>query len=151
MLCANEMFCIAQATSHLSGGQLNPVVSFALVCVKALSPLQGLVNICCQIVGAILGSSFLYATIPSEDRTTLGSNVVAPGVSNMNAFCGEAVMTFTLVLVVLETAVNKKSVARAQVRKNGPRVHLLCFERDLCFPVGCTLVGSSKLLFVYCQ
>ena len=76
---------------------------------------QGLVNIACQIVGAILGSAFVYATVPSSQHGTLGANVVSNGFSAANAFCGEAVMSFVLVAVVLETAVNKKSVARAQV------------------------------------
>jgi glycerol uptake facilitator-like aquaporin len=48
-------------------------------------------------VGAILGSSFLFATIPNSDSSALGSNAPAPGVSVGNAIMGEIVMTFVLV------------------------------------------------------
>ena len=102
------------ATAHLSGGQLNPAVSLALACAGALDFAQAAVNIASQIVGAILGSALLAATIPKGQRFTLGSNQIANGVGYGNALCGEIIMTFTLVSVVLETAVNKKSVARVQ-------------------------------------
>lgn len=47
-------------------------------------------------MGAILGSSFLYATIPNAANSPLGSNKIAPGVSWGNAFMGEIVMTAVL-------------------------------------------------------
>lgn len=98
----------------MSGGQLNPAVSLALACSGALDAAQAAANIASQITGAILGSAFLAATIPKDQRLTLGSNEIANGVGYGNALCGEIIMTFTLVSVVLETAVNKKSVARVQ-------------------------------------
>jgi hypothetical protein len=42
-----------------------------------------------QVVGAILGSAFLYGTIPNSSESSLGSNSVSTGVSNGNAFLGE--------------------------------------------------------------
>lgn len=44
-----------------------------------------------QVVGAILGSAFLYATIPDASASSLGSNSLAPGVSTGNAIMGEMV------------------------------------------------------------
>ena len=106
---------LAYATAHLSGGQLNPAVSFGLMLAGALPPLQMVVNIIAQIVGAILGSALLDGTIPNGEDRTLGSNQIAPGVGIGNALCGEIVMTAILVAVVLETAVNQKNeVARSQ-------------------------------------
>ena len=32
-----------------------------------------------QVVGAILGSSFLFATVPNSGASALGSNAIAPG------------------------------------------------------------------------
>lgn len=105
---------LAYATAHLSGGQLNPAVTAALAAVGALPLPQAALNICAQIVGAIIGAGFLAVTIPDSQRYTLGSNEIVNGVGYGNALCGEIIMTFVLVSVVLETAVNKKSVARAQ-------------------------------------
>ena len=105
---------LAYATAHLSGGQLNPAVTAALAAVGALPLPQAAVNVCSQVIGSILGAAFLAATIPAGQRLTLGSNEIANGVGYGNALCGEIVMTFVLVSVVLETAVNTKSVARTQ-------------------------------------
>lgn len=44
----------------------------ALPCCLSLPP---------QIVGAILGSSFLMASVPHSHASALGSNAIAPGVS----------------------------------------------------------------------
>lgn len=82
---------LAYATSHLSGGQMNPAVSLGLALSGTLGPLQAAANMLAQLVGAILGSSFLYATVPHAAASTLGSNAIARGVSTGNAFVGEAV------------------------------------------------------------
>ena len=106
---------LAFATSHLSGGQLNPAVTFALALTKDITPAQMVANIVAQIVGAILGSGLLYATIPNASTSTLGSNQISPGVGYGNAFCGEIVMTAVLVAVVLSTAASKKNtIAKSQ-------------------------------------
>lgn len=107
---------LAYATSHLSGGQLNPAVTLGLVLSGALSVAQGILNAISQFVGAILGAAFIRAMLPNGRNSVLGTNATAPGVSTGNAICGEIIMTFTLVLVVLETAKNKKST----VSNNAP-------------------------------
>jgi MIP family channel proteins len=98
---------LAFATGHISGGQLNPAVTFALACVGSLPVGQAVANTISQIVGAILGSALLDATIPDGNEGSLGSNSINPGVGYGNALCGEIVMTGVLVATVLETAVSK--------------------------------------------
>jgi len=98
---------LAFATGHISGGQLNPAVTFALACVGSLPIGQAIANTICQIIGAILGSALLAATIPDGNEGSLGSNTINPGVGFGNALCGEIVMTGVLVATVLETAVSK--------------------------------------------
>ncbi len=98
---------LAFATGHISGGQLNPAVTFALACVGSLPIGQAVANTICQIVGAILGSALLDATIPDGNEGSLGSNSINPGVGYGNALCGEIVMTGVLVATVLETAISK--------------------------------------------
>ena len=98
---------LAFATGHISGGQLNPAVTFALACVGSLPLGQAIANTIAQIVGAILGSALLDATIPDGSGATLGSNQITPGVGFGNALAGEIVMTAVLVATVLETAVSK--------------------------------------------
>jgi len=105
---------LAYATAHTSGGQINCCVTLALVLVGKLPPEQGGANFVAQMLGSILGAVLLLgATAPGGDLTGgLGSNgLQTPDVTYLNAFITEALMTFLLVFVVLETAVNPKSIA----------------------------------------
>ena len=129
---------LAFATGHISGGQLNPAVTFALALVGQLPTGQAVANTISQIVGAILGSALLMATIPNGNEGTLGSNVIAPGVGFGNALCGEIVMTSVLVATVLETAVSKGNGALlvltsllAQVTRRAPDSHPTRTRRSL--------------------
>ncbi|KAL4442937.1 hypothetical protein ABPG77_008428 [Micractinium sp. CCAP 211/92] len=105
---------LAYATAHLSGGQINPAVTLGLLLSNNLGPLQAICNMAAQIVGAILGAGLLYATIPGSSNSTLASNQLATGVGVGNALCGEIVMTFVLVSVVLEVTSNRNPASRAQ-------------------------------------
>ena len=93
----------------LAGGQINPAVTLGLVLARHLPVLQGVVNVVAQIVGAILGATFVRCLLPGGRHSALGTNALAPGVGQGNALTGEIIMTFTLVLVVLETVKNTRS------------------------------------------
>lgn len=95
---------LVYATSHMSG-QINPAVTLSLVLVKEISVIQGALNILSQYIGSIAGAGLLYITIPNSSSSNLGSNALAPGVSILNAFVGESIMTFILVFVVLECVI----------------------------------------------
>ena len=67
-----------------------------------------------QFTGAILGSLLVWGSFAAEgDNVVLKSvlNQPAPGVTTGQAFLIEALLTFLLVIVVLETAVNKQTSA----------------------------------------
>ena len=102
---------LVYATAHLSG-QINPAVTLSLVLVNEIGILQGALNILSQLAGSVLGAGLLYITIPHASTTTLGSNALAPGVSILNAYIGETIMTFILVFVVLECVIKyNRSIA----------------------------------------
>lgn len=105
------IFVLATSIGHHSGGQLNCAVTFALCITGDITPLQGLLNFVAQVLGSISGSFLLWAVFPTAmDRTTnLGSNVIATGYDWHNALIGEILMTFLLLFVVFECAVNPKS------------------------------------------
>jgi MIP family channel proteins len=102
---------LAYAIGSKSGGQINGAVTIGLAAIGELDPVQAVVNIICQLGGSMLGSGLLSLVVrKSSDKTGgLGSNAVGPGFSPKQAFLGEAIMTFVLMYVVLETAVNKKN------------------------------------------
>jgi MIP family channel proteins len=102
---------LAYSIGHYSGGHINCAVTLALILARGVDPLQGVLNILVQTLGSIVGAATLCMMFPDEmDQTqTLGSNFVSPGFEAWNALIGEIVMTFLLVTVVLQTAVNPKS------------------------------------------
>lgn len=102
---------LVYAIGHRSGGQINPAITLGLVLCGKLGPLQGVANWVAQFAGSIVGTGFvaLVVTKGSDQTSTLASNVVSGGYTNWQAWCGEIIMTFFLVYVVLETATHEKT------------------------------------------
>eukprot|EP00927_Polykrikos_kofoidii_P081012 TRINITY_DN780_c0_g1_i3.p1 TRINITY_DN780_c0_g1~~TRINITY_DN780_c0_g1_i3.p1 ORF type:complete len:304 (-),score=33.61 TRINITY_DN780_c0_g1_i3:168-1079(-) len=108
---------LAYAIGHISGGQINCAVTFGLVLSGKLAVAQGVVNVGAQILGSLIGALLLTFVYPPEKDCTgsLGSNIISPDRSVTSALVGEVLMTFLLMFVVLETAVDDGSAAtRAQ-------------------------------------
>mmetsp|Transcript_20256 Transcript_20256/g.31289 ORF Transcript_20256/g.31289 Transcript_20256/m.31289 type:complete len:286 (-) Transcript_20256:238-1095(-) len=110
---------LAYATAHISGGQINCAITFALVLAKELSVVQGIANFAAQMVGSVLGASLLLGVTENDKEVnfgtdftnSLGANTLNPRFAWGNAFLAELLMTALLTWVVFETAVNKKGVA----------------------------------------
>jgi glycerol uptake facilitator-like aquaporin len=70
--------------------QLNPAVSVALMAAGALPVLQGVLNICGQILGAILAAWLLRGMLPElfQGASSLGQNRIPAGSSIGRAFLG---------------------------------------------------------------
>jgi glycerol uptake facilitator-like aquaporin len=91
---------LAYSIGHVSGCHLNPAVTLSLFLSGHCNLIQGLANVCAQIVGSILGASFLYGMVPNAGESSLGANAVSAGFSSGEAFLGEVVMTGFLCYVV---------------------------------------------------
>jgi len=113
-----SIMVLASATLHTSGGQINCAVTLGLVISGALPWQQGLANFVGQMLGSIAGACLLLLATSGETEDGweardftggLGSNGLNPRYSAGNAFVNEAMMTFLLLFVVFEVAVNKKS------------------------------------------
>lgn len=104
---------LAYSIGHYSGGHINCAVTLGLMLVRACDPIQGVLIMLVQTLGSFAGAATLCMIFPEEMDATggVGSNAVAPGFKEWNALVGEIVMTFLLVFVVLQTAVNPKSEA----------------------------------------
>lgn len=97
------------AIGHISGGQLNPAVTLGLVLSGNLGLLQGAANAVAQFAGSFAASGLLYLMLPDAEESSLGSNSVAEGFSNGEAYLGEIMMTAALVFVVLMTVCDPSS------------------------------------------
>jgi MIP family channel proteins len=98
---------LAYATANISGGHINPAVTFAAMLTKKISVARGLMFIVAQLVGAVVGASLLLATIPDAADTNLGAHALGPGVSVGMGLLMEIIVTFALVFVIFATAVDR--------------------------------------------
>jgi aquaporin TIP len=101
---------MVSATMKISGGQLNPAVSVALLAVGKLDPRQAGFNVVAQVVGATLGglaAQVALGTSVDGGVPSLGAGVTAP-----RAILIEAVLTAFLVFVIFGTAVDDRFGAK---------------------------------------
>jgi MIP family channel proteins len=108
---------LAYTVGHFSGGQINCAVTLGLVLAGKLTAAQGVTNFVAQILGSLTGALLLTLMIPeAADKTGgLGTNKISDKLSKFNAFVGEFIMTFLLMFVVLETAVNPATKANREM------------------------------------
>ena len=97
---------LAYATANISGGHINPTVTFAALLTKKISTARGLMYIGAQLAGAVVGALLLLAAIPDAADTNLGAHALGPGVSVGMGLVMEIVVTFALVFVIFATAVD---------------------------------------------
>ena len=128
---------LVYAIGFISGGHMNPAVTFAFMILRVRTIASGLIYIVAQCAGAIVGSLLLWGCTYSltsgcaeggDDVTgvcqssanasggfgppfALGVNQVGPSVTQWSAFLIETTGTYLLVLTVLLTAVHSESTA----------------------------------------
>jgi len=104
---------LAYSVGAYSGGHINCAVTLGLVLHGQVSIAQGICNFIAQMLGSVTGAWILTQMVPQKSDKTggIGTNSVSEGYTPTNAFVGEAAMTFLLMFVVLETAVNPLSEA----------------------------------------
>ncbi len=88
-------------TAHVSGGHINPAVSFGLLLGRRISIIRFILYVICQCGGAIVGALILKYTSPDPlNESSLGTSQLADGVSVGKAFGIEFMITFILVFTV---------------------------------------------------
>ncbi len=94
------------ATMAVSGGALNPAVTIGLWSLGKLRPVQALLYIVAELVGAVVAALLLGALIP---HVSVAQGAPAPlaGLGASRAAAIEAVLTFLLMTAVLTTAVDR--------------------------------------------
>ena len=102
------------ALGHISGAQLNPAVTLAVVVRGKETIMDGVYKVVGQIAGAFVGG---LIAMPILDDAVSGSKIsspaVADGVSAMTAISAEALWTMVLALVVLLTATTRSQEGKS--------------------------------------
>lgn len=113
----------------ISGANFNPAVTIGLLVSGNLSLRDSIGYIIAQVIGAVLGSLFVFICIGPSSATiaALGATAPAKGVSVISAIIAELIGTYLLVLVVMGTAVDKKADPRAAGLAIGTAVALAIF------------------------
>ena len=97
---------LAYATANISGGHINPAVTFAAWLTRKISSARALMYLAAQIGGAVIGALLLLATIPDASDTNMGAHALGPDVSITMGLLMEIILTFALVFVIFATAVD---------------------------------------------
>lgn len=98
---------MVSATMNISGGQLNPAVTLALLATGRVSFVQAGINILAQLVGGVLGGLLARASL-GGDSIADGIPRLAKGVGLGQGILVEAVLTFFLVFVVFGTLIDDR-------------------------------------------
>ncbi len=99
------------ATMNISGGHLNPAVTFGLLVARKIDLRTALPYIAAQLAGAVLGALLVKYAIPANVGRVLsyGTPVIVSSVTLWQAITIEAVLTFFLVSAVFGTAVSPEA------------------------------------------
>lgn len=93
-------------TAKLSGGHINPAVTFSAVLLGRMKPAPGVAYIAAQLIGAVIGALLLQVVLVDTIEGTLGAH---PGATEQVDGVGaavivEVILTFVLVFVIFATA-----------------------------------------------
>lgn len=102
------MAIIVSATMNISGGHLNPAVTFGIWIAGKIDGTSAVAYVAAQLVGALLGAFLVQAVLPNGavHAALGGTPQLSPSVTLMQGIWIEAVLTFFLVCAVFGTAVS---------------------------------------------
>lgn len=98
----------ASATMHISGGQLNPAVTFGLLCGGQMTFADAVRYWIAQLLGAI-AAAFVCLGLFARDVVVTGTPQLAIDLTPAQGIVVEAILTFFLVFVVYGTAVDQRA------------------------------------------
>ncbi|MQL90483.1 hypothetical protein Taro_023077 [Colocasia esculenta] len=110
------IFILVYCTAGISGGHINPAVTFGLFLARKVSLLRAFFYMVAQCLGAVCGVALVKAVM-KEPYTTLGGgvNMVASGYTNKTAFRAEVIGTFVLVYTVFSATDPKRNARDSHV------------------------------------
>ncbi|GBG61160.1 hypothetical protein CBR_g19235 [Chara braunii] len=108
------------ATAGVSGGHINPAVTFGMLLTGRISLMRSIMYWVAQIVGAIFGSGLIAGIAPNKAEGGLGTHLINKAIYGADpttpteyvqvgtGFLTEVIITFILVFVIWGTAVDPR-------------------------------------------
>ncbi|KAI7753033.1 hypothetical protein M8C21_016788 [Ambrosia artemisiifolia] len=110
------IFVLVYCTAGISGGHINPAVTFGLFLARKLSLIRAVMYIVAQCLGAICGVGLVKALNKSlYNRYGGGANELAAGYSKGTGLGAEIIGTFVLVYTVFSATDPKRSARDSHV------------------------------------
>ncbi|GAQ80027.1 aquaporin [Klebsormidium nitens] len=104
------IFVLVYSSAGLSGGHINPAVTFAMFLAGRIDVIKGLLYMCAQVVGAICGAAIVREiNTPLYNRVYGGCNFVQSGYTVGGAFSAEVIGTFVLIYTIFAATDPKRS------------------------------------------
>ncbi len=102
---------MVSATAAVSGGHLNPAVTFGALVARKINLVNGLGYIVAQCLGAIVAAYCVKLVLPEQvlSAISVGIPVVTKGINTTQALFMEFFLTFFLVFVVFGTGIDKRA------------------------------------------
>jgi MIP family channel proteins len=104
---------LVAATARISGGHINPAVTFAMVVTGRMKAGPGVLYIAAQLAGAVVGALLLDAVLVSSVEGNLGAHTLNDTAlsSDFGGLIVEIVLTFAFVFTVFAVAVDPRGPA----------------------------------------
>jgi len=96
--------------ADISGGHINPAVTWAMIITQNISVQRGVIYIGMQVFGAIIGNVLIRIGVGPQYAGSIGVNKLNT-ITAWEGFICELTFTFILVMVVFHVAVKKTDVA----------------------------------------
>jgi aquaporin TIP len=100
-------------TAGISGGHVNPAVTFSMIVTGRQKLGPGLVYIAAQLIGAVIGALLLQIVLADDIEGNLGAHALNESLvdGSMGGLIVEIILTFVLVATVFGTAVHRAGPA----------------------------------------
>ncbi|CAN1258048.1 Probable aquaporin PIP2-5 [Linum perenne] len=110
------IFVLVYCTAGISGGHINPAVTFGLFLARKLSLIRAVMYMIAQCLGAICGVGLVKAFQSSHyTKYGGGANTLSPGYSKGTGLGAEIIGTFVLVYTVFSATDPKRSARDSHV------------------------------------
>ncbi|KDP28617.1 hypothetical protein JCGZ_14388 [Jatropha curcas] len=110
------IFALVYSTAGISGGHINPAVTFGLLLARKVSLTRAIFYMVMQCLGAICGAGVVKGFQPTPYQMGGGgANMVQPGYSKGDGLGAEIVGTFVLVYTVFSATDAKRSARDSHV------------------------------------